>query len=245
MTPVTRTGTPLRIVGPNRQPRAASSAVAISIGFGATLARMKWVQAGRLPEPDEFNQTLALLTALLATALSWDGHLLSMRSTPLFDFWRFLINIALAFIYMFLLMASVHPGCVLRTLAIIFLLHVVWDVLTIREDVASYDHTLAGVSEPSAAQIWRVYVGGFVSKAQIQAGPVITLAWTIYFVLLAIIANGRADAHVRTACFFALVGLVGYRLDEARQRGSRGEESFAGRWPDCNGLGAACGFQCR
>jgi len=48
---------------------------------------------------------------------------------------------------------------------------------------------------------------------------VITLAWTIYFVLLAIVANGRADAHVRTACFFALVGLVGYRLDEARQRG--------------------------
>jgi hypothetical protein len=36
---------------------------------------------------------------------------------------------------------------------------------------------------------------------------------------LAVIANGRADAHVRTACFFALVGLVGYRLDEARQRG--------------------------
>src|SRR5262245_43748860 len=117
-------------------------AVAISIGFAATLAQMKWVQNGKLP------------------ALSWDGHLLSMRYTPLFDFWRFLINIALAFIYMFLLMASVHPGCVLWTLAIIFLLHVVWDVLTIREDVASYDHTLAGVSQPSAAQIWKVYVGG-------------------------------------------------------------------------------------
>lgn len=95
-------------------------AVAISIGFGATLAPMNWVQNGRLPGPDEFDQTLALLTALLATVLSWDGHLLSMRSTPLFDFWRFLINIALAFIYMFLLMASVHPGCVLWTLAIIF-----------------------------------------------------------------------------------------------------------------------------
>ena len=95
----------------------------------------------------------------------------------------------------------------------------VWDVLTIREDVASYDHARAGVAEPSARQIWNVYAGGFASKPQIQPGPVITLAWTIYFVLLAIVANGRADAHVRTACFFALVGLVGYRLDEARQRG--------------------------
>src|SRR5262245_3075757 len=43
--------------------------VAISIGFAATLSRMQWVQNGRLPEPDEFNQTLALLTALLATVL--------------------------------------------------------------------------------------------------------------------------------------------------------------------------------
>src|SRR5262249_12444627 len=119
----------------------------------------------------------------------------------------------------FLLMASVHPGCVLWTLAIIFFLHVAWDMLTIREDVASYDHTLAGVSEPSAAQIWNVYVGGFAGKAQIQPGPVIRLAWSIYVVLLEIVDKGRADAHVRTACFFALVGLVGYRLDEARQRG--------------------------
>src|SRR5262249_56385320 len=124
-----------------------------------------------------------------------------------------------AFIYMFLLMASVHPGCVLWTLAIIFFLHVVFDVLTIREDVASYDHALAGVNEPSAGQIWDVYAGGFAGKAQIEPGPVITLAWTIYFVLLAIVANGRADAHVRTACFFALVGLVGYRLAQAPRRG--------------------------
>jgi hypothetical protein len=101
-----------------------------------------------------------------------------------------------------------------------FFLHVVWDVLTIREDVASFDHALGGVAQPSAAQIWNVYVGGFAGKAQIQPGPVITLAWTIYFLLLAIIANGRADAHVRTACFFALVGLVGYRLDEARDVGA-------------------------
>jgi hypothetical protein len=192
-------------------------AVAISIGFAATLAQMKWVQNGRLPGPDELDQTIALLTALLATVLSWDGHLLSMRYTPLFDFWRFLINIALAFIYMFLLMASAHPGCVLWTLSIIFFLHVVWDVLTIREDVASYDHTRGGVTHASALRIWNVYVGGFAGKSQIQPTPVITLVWTIYFLLLAIVADGRADAHIRTACLFALVGLVGYRLDEARQ----------------------------
>src|SRR5262249_27246931 len=150
---------------------------------------------------------------------SWDGHLLSMQYTPLFDFWRFLINIALAFIYMFLLMASVHPGCVLWTLAIIFFLHVVWDVLTIREDVASYDHALAGVAEPSARHICNVCAGRSAENPQFRPGLVTTPAWPFFSVLLAMVPNGRADAQVRTVFFSALVGPVGSRRDEARQRG--------------------------
>jgi hypothetical protein len=39
--------------------------------------------------------------------------------------------------------------------------------------------------------------------------------WTGYFVLLAIIANGRAYAHIRTTCVFALIGLVGFWIDAA------------------------------
>lgn len=114
-------------------------AIAISIGFAATLARMSWVQNGTLPGPAELNQTLILATALLAAILGWEGHLLSMTERPLVGFWRFLINLALVFIYMFLLLASAHPECVLWTLAVIFVLYVAWDVLTIREQIASYD----------------------------------------------------------------------------------------------------------
>jgi hypothetical protein len=194
-------------------------AIAISVGFAATLARMTWVQNGRLPDPAELNQTIALATALLATILSWDGPLVSMCEKPLFGFWRFLVNIALVFIFMFLLMASMHPGCLLWTLAVVFVLYVVWDVLTIREHVASYDRTLAGVTSASVGQIWNVYVGGLLGRARIASTPVVTLAWALYFVLLAIIADGRADAHVRTSCLFALIGVVGYRLDEAGREG--------------------------
>jgi hypothetical protein len=62
-----------------------------------------------------------LATALLAAILGWDGHLLAMTDKPLFGFCRFLINLALVFIYMFLLMASAHPECLLWTLAVIFI----------------------------------------------------------------------------------------------------------------------------
>ena len=119
-------------------------AVAISVGFAATLARMTWVQNGTLPNPAELNQTLILGTALLAAILGWDGHLVAMSEKPLFGFWRFLINLALVFIYMFLLMASAHPECMLWTLAVIFALYVAWDVLTMREQIARYDPAAGG-----------------------------------------------------------------------------------------------------
>jgi hypothetical protein len=85
-------------------------AVAISVGVAATLAKMSWVQNGRLPDPAELNQTIALGTALAATILSWDGPLLAMPQRPLFGFGRFLVDVALVFVYMFLLMARCIPA---------------------------------------------------------------------------------------------------------------------------------------
>jgi hypothetical protein len=188
-------------------------AVAISVGFAATLARMTWVQNGALPDPAELNQTLILGTALLAAILGWDGPLLAMTDKPLFGFCRFLINLALVFIYMFLLMASAHPECLLWTLSVIFALYVLWDVLAMREQIASYDPALAGVQHATAGQIWNIYAGGFAGRPQIPHGPAVTLAWAGYFVVLALIANGRAYEHLRTTCVFALIGLVSFWID--------------------------------
>jgi hypothetical protein len=196
-------------------------AVAVSVGFAATLARMGWVQNGALPGPAELNQTLILATALLAAVLGWESHLLAMTEKPLFGIWRFLINLVLVFIYMFLLMASAHPECVLWTLAVIFILYVVCDVLTVREQVAN-TAVLDGVPGATAVQIWSMYANGFTGRAKVSSGPAITLAWAGYFVLLAVIANGRAYAHLRTTCIFALIGLVGFWIDA-----SPGEERKA------------------
>jgi hypothetical protein len=190
-------------------------AVAISVGFAATLAKMNWVQNGALPGPAELNQTLILATALLAAVLGWESHLAAMMEKPLFGFWRFLVNLVLVFIYMFLLMASAHPECVLWTLAVIFVLYVVCDVLSMREQIAGYDPALAGVARATAAQIGNIYAGAFAGRPQVSPGPAITLAWTFYFVLLAIAGNGRAYAHIRATCVFALIGLLGYWVDTA------------------------------
>jgi hypothetical protein len=176
-------------------------AIAVSVGFAATLAKMSWVQNGTLPDHAEFDQTLILATALLAAIVGWEGHLLSMSERPLLGFSRFLVNLALIFIYMFLLMASAHPECVLWTLAAIFVLYVIADAFTIREHLASYDPTAAPGKAASAREIWNVYAGGFAGHAGVPHDPAATSAWAAYFVLLAIAGNGRAYAHVRTTSF--------------------------------------------
>jgi hypothetical protein len=103
----------------------------------------------------------------------------------------------------------------LWTLAVIFVLYVAWDILTMREQISHYDPALAGGSRATPAQIRSIYAGGFTGAAQVAPGPAITLAWSGYFVLLAVIGNGHAYAHIRTTCVFALMGLVGFWIDTA------------------------------
>jgi hypothetical protein len=121
--------------------------IAIAVGFAATLAKMKWVQNGKLPDPGEFNQMLALTTALLATILGWDSHLLALRNAPLTDFARFLLHVVLVFVFMFQLMASTHPGCLLWTLAVIFFLYLLSDLLTIRAQEAEAGLMLRSIAK--------------------------------------------------------------------------------------------------
>src|SRR5260370_12000465 len=93
-------------------------AVAISIGFAATLIKMGWVEKGSVPTLPEWEQLCILLTGLIATVLSWDGYLASIAAKPLIGFWRFAIDIMLVFIYMFFLISSAKPCFWLPLLAI-------------------------------------------------------------------------------------------------------------------------------
>jgi hypothetical protein len=86
------------------------SAIAISVGFGAALARMKWLTAGTIPSFGEWSQIEILVVAMTATVLSWDGYLMSIHDKPLLGTWRFLIDVTLVFTYMILMMTSQHAN---------------------------------------------------------------------------------------------------------------------------------------
>ena len=160
-------------------------AVAISVGFAARLAQMDWVKNGTFPNFGEWQQNLELFTALVATLLSWDSYLLSIKEKKLTAFDRFAIDVLLIFIYMFLLITSKYVPILICTVATIFLLYVLWDALSIRDYPDRYSSAFATPARASVAQIGSVYVGGFRGRVGVSRNPAITFSWAVYFCFLA------------------------------------------------------------
>jgi hypothetical protein len=185
--------------------------VAISVGAASTLAQMPWVHDGRWPNLSEWQQLSILVAAMTATVLSWDGYLLAIDERPLVGFWRFAIDITLVFIYMFLLMTSVHHTWWLFIHVLIFLLYIIWDYLSVREHLWKYfSASFAG----TRLTVGEVYIGGFKDREGVSCGPIITLGWGVYFLILyAINIIGLANRIFGTT-IFALAGLILYRIDK-------------------------------
>jgi hypothetical protein len=137
-------------------------AVAVSVGFATSLAEMAWVREQRVPNIDEYQQLVILLTCLLATVLSWDGYFASIDNKPLKNPTRFYIDVIIVFVYMILLLIAFRaPLIFLPLLSIIFILYIVWDVMTVREFSGKYEvpeRTTNRNATPT--EIARVYIGG-------------------------------------------------------------------------------------
>jgi hypothetical protein len=194
-------------------------AVAVSVGFATTLIKMRWVESGSFPTIPEREQLAILLTGLIATVLSWDGYLASIADKPLNGYWRFAIDIVLVFIYMFFLISSPRPSFWLPILAIIFGLYVLWDALTVREHMRHYDVSLIPAESgdeyrAKASDVARVYLRGFLNKADTNRGPIITLSWAIFFVILMFLNLKSAPYQVFVTCGIAIIALILYRCDK-------------------------------
>jgi hypothetical protein len=221
-------------------------AVAVSVGFAATLIKMKWVENGTFPAEQEWEQLAILATGLIATVLSWDGYLASIADKPLNGYGRFVIDILLVFIYMFFLISSQRANFWLPILAIIFGLYVIWDMFTVREHMRSYDLSLlpAGSDDGYRARVSdvaRVYIRGFLNKRSTNRGPIITLSWAVFFAVLAALNLMTARYQVFVTCSFAVAGLILYRRDKSAARGT---ESVTGHSMMCRAIliGALLGF---
>jgi hypothetical protein len=187
-------------------------AVAISVGFATTLVHMQWLNAGQFPNGDEWQQLARLTTALCAVVLSWEGYFFSIESKPLNTTPRFVIDFVLVLLYMVLLYTSKIPTFWLYIHAISFLLYFSWDLLSISE----YRRTYSCAPAAQELATSEIYIGGFLGRDGVYRGPIITLSWTIFFVLLAAsqIIFGHRNSFILAP--FAIAGLLLYRNDKSR-----------------------------
>lgn len=191
-------------------------AVAISVGFASSIARLSWVEQAELP-PASFwyGQGLVLFTAMFTTLLSWDGYFLSIKSKPLYSALRFYIDIVLVFMYMIMLMTSKIQHLWMYILCLIFLLYVAWDILTIGEHLDKYDSEKPETApHASFYDIPRIYLGGFVDAERIGRGPITTLVWGSFFAFLALMNWIYGSGSDWAMCGFAILGLYLYRRDK-------------------------------
>lgn len=198
-------------------------AVAISVGAAAGLLQMDWIRGDTVPTTQkEWEQIFVFLVGLTATIASWDGYLLSIDNKPLYGIWRFVIDIALVFIYMFMLLSSGNSFLLLIVLSVIYFLYFLWDILTVREHPLKYNsHLKLKEREPASfADIARVYRDGFKTSGDTKRGPIITFLWMIYFLLLmAISLAGTPWYETFVASLAAFAGIVAYRADKSRVNG--------------------------
>jgi hypothetical protein len=201
-------------------------AVAISVGAATTLYQMSWVRVGRPPCIAEYQQLLILVAAMTATVLSWDGYLWSIAQRPLRSFWRFAIDILLVFIYLFLLMTSQLVTWWLFIHALIYTLYALWDFLTIADWIVAY---YPSDRQADTLTIRGVYNEGLSDGAPESRGPIITIAWGLYFWLLCGLnylflplfsGRGLRDHIVGTAVLVVL-GLYLYRQDKLYRHSMR------------------------
>jgi hypothetical protein len=187
-------------------------AIAISIGMATALADMAWVEKRRAPNLQEYQQFAILAAAMMATVLSWDGYLLSITKRPLMGWPRFTIDILLVFIYMFLIMTSDHPNWWIRIHALTYILYSFWDFLSVREHVTKY------YEKPSKkSSVLDVYVAGFRDRPHVSKGPIITLIWAVYFIVLGWFAPDGLENRVFVTAILVIIGLALYRQDKGKQ----------------------------
>lgn len=185
-------------------------AIAISVGFATTVVNMRWVGEGEWPTQSEWDQLCRLGVALIATILSWEGYLLSIKKKRLYEIARYFIDIFLVFLYLFLLLTSKYEHYWLFLHASAFLLYIAWDFLTVFWHRNWYN--------ADGKSVWAAYGAGFLGRGQVDRGPVITITWFVAFAWLWVLSWADFPHETPILAVFVLIGLGGYRYNKGRYR---------------------------
>lgn len=189
-------------------------AVVISVGFATTVPNtLQWIVTFSRPDPVGAQSSALLLASLLLVVQSWEGYLASVRTYPLKDLTRFILDIILVFEYLLLLHLSVEATdvthhkyftCVLA----IFFTYLAWDYFRVLAHKNIY--SVKGPIDAFSPFVRGLFVGGARYK-----GPSITLWWLVYFIITYKISHFTERIQIYLSFSAIVYGLIMYRLDKS------------------------------
>lgn len=188
-------------------------AVVISVGFATTVpSTLQWIVTLSWPDRGVVRSSALLLGSLLLVVQSWEGYLASVRTYPLKDITRFILDIVLVFEYLLLLHLSVDEHDLthrkfLTCVCTILFTYLVWDYFRALAYKDRY-----GVKGPIGAFV--PFVRGLFVGSPPYKGPSITLWWLIYFVLMYQLSDFTGCIKFYAMISAVVYGLIMYRLDK-------------------------------
>jgi hypothetical protein len=158
-------------------------AVAIHIGFVEGLLQDKWLHDRFVPtQLDDFANLFMFIAAFWTIVASWVGYHKSIQAKPIIGPMRFVLDIMLLALYIFLLLYFRKPLAVAILLATIYCLYVAWDFYKTKE----YPKKYYDATPPSGL----VYLGTCFAE-WLQPGrharlrnEAVTTGWAVFFAIL-------------------------------------------------------------
>lgn len=155
---------------------------------------------------------------MITIVFSWDYYLLSISkkklSRGIYGNIRFYIDIVLVFVYMIFLISSKNTSLWPGIMLTIFSLYVAWDFFTIKQYPSLYNCSIDGNSI-GIFGVFGVYTRSVFNDEKINRGPIITLTWTVYFVILNLNYIEREKYDILFFVGMAALGVIAYRVDKS------------------------------
>lgn len=195
-------------------------AVAISIGFVNGLFDTTWIKQWSLPARNEWSEAIYFFLAMFAVVLSWEGYHKSIEAKPLESFWRFLLDIVLLVLYIFLLIKFRDTGTFLVLMLLIFVIYIIWDAVKVKEHYDKHykEHNSTG-GEYSKGKHLTLYWKAFWRGEGNAISEIITINWTIMFGVIYLF--WKTDVLVfgnnYAVGFFVFLFLMLYRQDKIKK----------------------------
>lgn len=197
-------------------------AVAIHIGIVEGLLREHWAHSQTAPGHVNDLANLAMFAAGFWTVVaSWLGYHKSIQGRPLEGDARFVLDIVLLALYIFLLVYFKSAESVACIMGAIYFIYTIWDYYKTKEHPKkSYNEGQPVPTLPMYA--WRCLTGWLLSHRDSKLiGEIVTFGWAIFFLALiplAMLSFFTTDAGKFTFASVLILANYFYRHD----KGSRG-----------------------